>query len=159
MDVAEARKARDLLIQARIVLHRARSEREQPKVDRVILPRQPCVMAQRFWLAEPGKPDRPASLQIADAGFEFGQLRKINPGLIHRPELEQQGFLQHQRPVAGGRRDIALLVGGRRWPPARWVDAHRAISLSAASRAVMSSWLTVSVTATTRPLSTALAPG
>src|SRR3546814_1028244 len=39
VDIGKARQPRDLLVEARVVLHRARAEREQPEVDRVILAR------------------------------------------------------------------------------------------------------------------------
>ena len=38
VDVGEARQPRHLLVEARVVLHRARAEREQAEVDRVVLP-------------------------------------------------------------------------------------------------------------------------
>ena len=57
VDVGKARQPRDLLVQARVVLHRARAEREQPEVDRIILARQPRVVAHRFGFAETGETD------------------------------------------------------------------------------------------------------
>ena len=48
MQVAEARQPRHLLVEARIVLHRARAERIEPAVDGVVLARQPHIMADRL---------------------------------------------------------------------------------------------------------------
>src|SRR3546814_17987611 len=58
VDVGEARHPRDLFIEARIMLHRAASEREEAEVDRIILSRQARVMPDRFGLAESWQADR-----------------------------------------------------------------------------------------------------
>ncbi len=50
VNVGKAGHPRDLLVQARIVLHRARTEREEPEVDRVVLPAEPRVVAHAFGL-------------------------------------------------------------------------------------------------------------
>src|SRR5947199_267771 len=71
MDVGEARQARDLLVEPGIVLHRARAEREQAEVDRIILPAEPGIMAHRLRLRQAGKADRAVA-------FEAGQ--SILPG-------------------------------------------------------------------------------
>src|SRR5690242_7765898 len=58
MDVREAGQPRDLLVQPRIVLHRARAEREQAEIDRVILAAEARVVADGFRLRQAGKADR-----------------------------------------------------------------------------------------------------
>ena len=58
MDVAEAGQPRHLLVQARIVLHRARAERKHAGVDAVVHARQPHVVAHRLRLGEAGQADR-----------------------------------------------------------------------------------------------------
>ena len=58
MDVAEARQPRHLLVQPRVVLHRARAERIEPAVDRVVLARQAHVVAHRLRLGESRQSDR-----------------------------------------------------------------------------------------------------
>ena len=68
MDVAKARQPRHLLVQARIVLHRARAQRIEPAVDRVILARQPHVVAHRLGLGEAGQSDSASPLEATEAG-------------------------------------------------------------------------------------------
>ena len=58
VDVGESRQARDLLVEARVVFHRARPEREETEVNRVILARQARVVTHGFGLAEAGQIDR-----------------------------------------------------------------------------------------------------
>ncbi len=159
MDVGETGQPRDLLVQARVVLHRARSEREQAEVDRVILPRQPGVMPHRLGLAEAGKADRTVAGEVADPRFDLRNGGEIDAGLVGRSDLEQQGLLEHQRAVAGHGPGFAMLIGGRRRPPAGRIDGHRTTSRSAPSNAAISSSVTVSVTATTSPRSSASTPG
>ena len=67
MDVGEARHPRHLLVEPRIVLHRARAEREQAEVDRVILAAEPGIMAHRLGLGEAGEADRRVALEAAEA--------------------------------------------------------------------------------------------
>ena len=50
MDVDKAFHTRHLFIEARVVLHRAATEREKAEVDGIILPRQAGVVADGFGL-------------------------------------------------------------------------------------------------------------
>ena len=161
VDVGKARQPRDLLVEARIVLHRARAEREQAEVDRVILPRQAGVVAHGFRLAEARQVDRPRCARDRRGATRgaCGTSAKSTPVCSRAADLEQQRLLEHQRAVAGDGLRLALLVGGRGRPPARRIDGHCTTSFSAASRASMSSSVTVSVTATTRPFCSASTPG
>jgi hypothetical protein len=94
--------------------------------------------------------------QSIGVGLQFG-----GPyvGLFDRANLEQQRLLEHQRPVAGYGRGFDSLAGRRRRPPAGRIDGHRIASFSTASKASISSFETVSVTATTRPLASASTSG
>jgi hypothetical protein len=53
VDIGKAGQPRDLFVQARIVLHRARTQRERAKVDGIVLARQAGVMAHGFGLGKP----------------------------------------------------------------------------------------------------------
>src|SRR4051794_15801034 len=110
-------------------------------------------MADRFGLAEARQTDGAASNEVADARFKLGERGKIDAGFLGGADFEQQRLFEHQRAVAADGAGFALLVGRRRWTPARWIDRHRPTSLSAASSASMSLSLTVSVTAITSPRS------
>ena len=85
VDVGEARQPRDLLVEARVVLHRARAEREQAEVDRVILPRQARVVAHRLGLAE-ARQGRSAAIALEAAEARSLALRRklgeIDAGLL-----------------------------------------------------------------------------
>src|SRR5215218_342240 len=118
MNVRETRKARDLLVEAGIVLHRARAEREQAQVDRVILPREARVVANRFRLGQARQADRPVALQPAETAGARLRLREVDASLIGRAELEDQGLLEHQRLVAGDGLRLALLIRRSGRPPA-----------------------------------------
>src|SRR5690349_9619733 len=135
MDVREAGQPRDLLVEARVVLHRAGAEREKAEINRVILARQARVMAHRFRLAEPWKVDRARTFEPAEPRRALRDLSKVDAGLIGRADLEQQRLLKHERAIAGHGLRLALLVGGGGGPPARRIDGHWTTSFKAASRA------------------------
>src|SRR6185369_17879337 len=82
MDVCKSRKARNLLIEARVVLHGARAEREESEVDRVILTREPRVVTHSFRLGEPGQSDGTRAFEAAKARCACGQVREIHAGLV-----------------------------------------------------------------------------
>ncbi len=65
VDVREARQARHLLVQARVVLHRARAQRIQRQVDGVVLLAQAHIVAHGLWLRQAGQADRILADQIA----------------------------------------------------------------------------------------------
>ncbi|PAV93535.1 hypothetical protein WR25_26800 [Diploscapter pachys] len=78
MDVGKARHPRNAFVEARIVLHRARAEREQPQVDRVILPAEPRIMADRFRLGEARQADRLLARQVAQPRSRDVAVRKVD---------------------------------------------------------------------------------
>src|SRR5439155_18620220 len=84
---------------------------------------------------------------------------KIHTCLIRAADLEQQRLFEHQRAIAGDGLGLRLLVRGRGGAPARRIDSHRTTSRRAASKESMSSSVTVSVTAITRPFPSAATPG
>ena len=102
MDVAEAGQPRHLLVQPRIVLHGARAERKHSGVDAVVHARQPHVVAHRLRLGEAGQAGLLA-LQAAEPRLEFLRLVDVDAGHLGAADLEDQRFLDAQRPVAGER--------------------------------------------------------
>ena len=105
VDVGKAGHPRDFLVEARIVLHRARAEREQAKVDGVILPRQARIVAHGFRLGQAGRPIGAVRVEAAEAvGTTFGIGRCRRRSCWSIADLEDQCFFEHQRAVAGERR-------------------------------------------------------
>ncbi len=96
VDVGKAGKPRHLLVEARIVLHRAATEREEAEVDPVVLAAEARVMAHRFRLGQADESDGFAARQPAQtgrgAGVDFGQ---IDAGHINAADFEQQRLFQH----------------------------------------------------------------
>ena len=111
VDIAEARQPRQLLVQARVVLHRAGAERIQPAVDREILLRQAGVMPDHLRLAQARQADGATLPHLAQAGFDSGRLRQIDACGAGAVLFEDQRLFQHQRAVAA---DGAGRGGGRR---------------------------------------------
>ncbi len=72
MEVGEAGQPRHLLVEPRIVLHRARAERVEAAVDRVVLLRQPGEVAHDLRLAEAGQADRALPLERRRARSRCG---------------------------------------------------------------------------------------
>src|SRR5206468_11092744 len=72
VDIGEARQTRDLLVEARVVFHGARTEREQAEVDGIILPREPRVVADGFGFGEARESD-------GTRAFEVGQATSPSP--------------------------------------------------------------------------------
>ena len=58
MNIGKAWQARHSLVEAEIMLHRARAKRINLGVDRIIQPRQPHVMTHCLWLAQARKAGR-----------------------------------------------------------------------------------------------------
>ena len=85
---------------------------------------------------------------------------EIDAGPVGRTDLEQQGFFQHQRAIAGEGGLIARAVGKRRFgAPARLIDRHASASRSAEASVATCSSVVVSVTATITPFSRASPSG
>ena len=138
MDVGQARQARHLLVQARVVLHGAGAEREDSGIDSVILLRKPGEVANDLRLGETGQAQRRGALETAQAILECGRLGKINAGATGRILLEDQRLFELQRLVAGEGRDGRKRV------------VHRTASTIAPAKVIISSLFEVSVTANTR---------
>ena len=105
MEVGETGQPRQLLVEARVVLHRARAERVEPAVDRVVLLRQPGEMAHHLRLAEARQADRVLPFEPAEPGAKppagSGRSTPQRPGYVL---LEQQRLLDLQPAVAAERR-------------------------------------------------------
>src|SRR5206468_11473065 len=118
---------------------------------RVILPRQARIVTHGFGFAEAGETDWARALKTTNACRVLWRGSKIDTGLICRTDLKEQRLLEHQRAVPGDGLRFPLFARGRGRPPAGRIDGHRTTSFSAASKAAISSSVTVSVTAITRP--------
>src|SRR5437660_11914451 len=90
VDVGETGQARQFFIEARIVFHRARAERVEPGVDRVVLLREAGEVAHDLRLAEPGQSDLGLPLEAAEAATERRRLREIDTAMPRRILLEDQ---------------------------------------------------------------------
>src|SRR5690242_7933865 len=103
VDVGKAGEPRHLLVEAGVVLHRARTERVETAVDRVILLRQPREMPHDLRLAETGEADRALAIEPAQSRCDWGRLRQIDAAMPRRILLEQQRFLDLQTAIAADR--------------------------------------------------------
>src|ERR1044071_6832677 len=110
VDVGKPGEPRHLLVEAGVVLHRARTERVQTAVDRVVLLRQPREMAHDLWLAETGEADRSLAVEPAQPRRDRGRLRQIATAMTGRALLEQQRFLDLQAAIAADRLDSTRIV-------------------------------------------------
>src|SRR6185437_12682806 len=133
MQVRETRHSRNLLVEARIVLHRARAEREEAEVDCVILPRQARVVAHRFRFRETRKSNIAVPLESAEARRALRHFSEIDSRLLSIPDLEYQRLFEHQSAIAGDGMGLVSFVRGSRRAPARRIDRHRTTSFSAKS--------------------------
>ena len=95
MDIGKASHARDLFIQARVVLHRAATEREETEVNRVILTAKARIMAHRLRLRQAGKANVAVPFQITQARRDLRCIGKINAGCSGGANLENQCLFQH----------------------------------------------------------------
>jgi hypothetical protein len=103
MEIGEARQARHLLIEARVVLHRARAERIEPGVDRIIVARQSHVMAHRLRLGEAGQADRSVARVRAEFRGERRRRFEVDAGRVEPAGLEDQRLFDVEGAVAGER--------------------------------------------------------
>src|SRR5579864_136949 len=143
MDVGKARQPRDLLVDTRIVLHRARAERIDAGVDRIILLRQARVVADHLRLAQARQADLPLSPQPAEAIGHFWRGRQIDPAPARSVLLEKQRLLEIEAATLARRRRAEAR---HRLAPI----AHRKASRSAIASAVISVSVLSSVAATRR---------
>ena len=145
---------------ARIMLHRARAERKEAEIDRVILAAEAGIMPHRLRLGQAGQADRRTAREPAEAIGSGDGFRQVDARAIRAADLEDQRLLQHQRAIAGeggwGHVDFGRTLLGA---PAARIDRHANASSSAVASVSTSSALAVSVTATTMPFARSAAPG
>lgn len=113
MNVREAGQARHFLVEARVVLHRARAEREQPHVDGEVLAAEARVVADDLGLRQTREADYLA-FEAAEAGGDLRGRRQIDAGARAVADLEDQRLLKREAPVAGEGLDLAARGGIRR---------------------------------------------
>jgi hypothetical protein len=101
MDVADARQPRHALVEARIVLHGAGAEWEEPGVDAEILLGQAHIVAHGLGLGEARQADPTLALELAEAVREWLGLVEIDPGRVVAADLEDQRLLLLEGAVAG----------------------------------------------------------
>ena len=160
VDVGEAGHPRDLLVEPRIVLHRARAEREQAEVDRVILAAEAGIVAHRLGLGEAGQADRRGCARgrrgaLAPLGAARRNRRRVVSLVRSRRSAAPRASARGCRSRCRSRRPLGLGPGR----PSFAVHAHASASFERVGEAPRHPpRCTVSVTATTRPCSSASAP-
>ncbi len=151
VQVRKARQAGHLLVQARVVLHRARAEGIEGQVDGVVLLAQPHIVTQGFGLGETRQPDRLDADQVAKIGDVADGLRQIDAGLRPAAQFEDQRLVLQQAAAAhqgGGHARLAGLVGGGGLGrTADGLHGHDITRVRAAVRASISAGVVVSVAA------------
>src|SRR5215831_18058199 len=100
MDVGEPGHSRQLFIQARVVLHRARAERVESGVDRIVLLRQPREVTHNLRLAQARQTDRAPPFETAQPAGERGWLGEIDAAMTRQILLENQRLFDLQTAVA-----------------------------------------------------------
>jgi hypothetical protein len=143
VQVGEARHPRRLLVQPRIVLHRARAQRIERQVDGMVLLRQPHIVAQRLGLGEARQPDRPRTHQVAQVRGVGLRLGQIDARPVRAADLEQDALVLQQPPPAPQGAECA--AGARRLGlgrPSHRIEAHAPILRC---RAPASAWMSPAV--------------
>src|SRR6516225_4392108 len=110
MDVGETRKPRELLVQPRIVLHGARAERIEARINRGIALGEPDVMAHGLGLGKSRKTGRRLARKRAQAILERRRFRKVHARLAFAAEFENERLLVVEAAMArdGLRTSIGL---------------------------------------------------
>lgn len=90
MKIGKTGHPRYLLVQARIVLHRATTEWEEAKIDRVILAREAGIMPHCLLLGKSGQAYWRCTLHSAKAAWYGGYFGEIDASTIRRTNLEDQ---------------------------------------------------------------------
>src|SRR5262249_38084958 len=117
MDVAEARQPRHALVEARIVFHRARTQREQAGIDAVVFLAETHGVPHRFRLAEAGQPQRLAPCMLAEPGSKAGWLVEVDARGVGAANLEDQRLFDGERAVAAeGIDDLSTGIHRLGWP-------------------------------------------
>src|SRR5690242_13241553 len=111
MDVGQPGQPRQLLVEARVVLHRAGAERVEAAVDRVILLREPREVADHLRLAETGQADRALSFEAAEAVAKRRRLEQVDAAAAGRILLKEERLLVLQAAVARHRLDRLAPAG------------------------------------------------
>ena len=149
MDVGEARQPRHLLVEARVVLHRARAERVEAGVDRVVLLRQPREVAHRLRLATgPAGRSRPCASGRRGGPSTLRQRRAGRRRCGPRMPCSKISGSSSCRPRLPRDRATAPVGAGRLRASRALRHVHHSTSASAASRRSMSASVFVSVAAT-----------
>ena len=99
--IGEARKAGHFLVETRIVLHRARTERVETQIDRIVLARQTHIVAHGLRFGEAGQADLGLALEPAKTGGGAFGLRQVNAAAVQTAALEDQWFGLVQTAAAG----------------------------------------------------------
>src|SRR3569832_530955 len=150
VDVAEARQPRHLLVEARVVLHRAGAERIEPGIDRVVHARQAHIVTDYLRLREARQTDRPLEALAAEARLAHLHVGDVDAGHARAAELEDQALFMVEPAVAGDRGELIDVGRARRCGAALLVHGHDTTSASALAKASQSSFVLVSVAATIR---------
>ena len=115
----------DLFIQARIVFHRARTQREKAEIDGIILPRQARVVAYRFGFRQSRQADFAIALQPTKARCDLGHGLYVDTGCAAVANLENQRLFEHQRTITGKGRGRYTIICTHFGAPSALVDrAH-----------------------------------
>src|SRR5215472_14804672 len=104
MNIGKTREPCQLLVEPRVVLHRARPEWIKPAVDRIILLRQSGEMADHLRLAEAGQADGTLALETAHARADGRRRGQVDAATTGRTLLEDQRLLDLEAAVAAERR-------------------------------------------------------
>ncbi|MNY63935.1 hypothetical protein D3C86_2009660 [compost metagenome] len=88
MDIGKAGQARHLLVEARIVLHRAGAQRIHAGVDRVVEPAEAHIVAHRLGLGKAGQVERHRALEAAEAAGRDGHIRQVDARMLGIADLE-----------------------------------------------------------------------
>ena len=133
VNVRKARQAGQLFIQPRIVFHRAAAQREQAKINGIILLRQAHVVAHGLRLRQARQAGRNLAGDTAQAAGTVFRRWQVNTGRVFGADLEDQalGLQQATRPRYGLHGRVCRL--GRRCRAALRVHGHQMISFSAAA--------------------------
>ena len=124
------RQARHLLVEARIVLHRARAEREEAKIDGVVPLAEAHIVAHRLRFREPRQSGRDLALHAAQAVGLLLWLGQIDAGLVDRADLEDETLGLQKPPRSGDRLAGAVARdGAERGRSASGVHGHGSLAV------------------------------
>src|SRR5690606_24384373 len=157
VDIGKAGQAGHLLVEARIVLHRARAERIHAAVDRVVEAGEAHIVTHRFGFGQPGKIERQLAREAAQTLMRNLDIRQVDTGMLGVADLEQQRLIGQQGRTGGGVEVRGDMTDAGR--AALVVHAHASSSERAAQSATISASVVSSVAASTMRLATDGSPG